>query len=103
MPMNPTNRLSFADGVCHGFGASAFVRGVEPGGDARQAADFAHILEAGRVLYLPQLTFELDGGERRFLSPHWLEGASKSLYLKARSEPCAARRLRDATGQTFRA
>jgi hypothetical protein len=47
-----------------------------------QAADFTQILEAGRVLYLPRLTFEFDGAERRFLSPHWLEGTSKSLYLK---------------------
>jgi len=35
---------------------------VTPG----QAADFAHILEAGRVLYLPQLTFELTAASAGF-------------------------------------
>jgi hypothetical protein len=47
-----------------------------------QAADFTQTLEAGRVLYLPLLNFDLDSGERRFLSPQWLEAGSKSLYLK---------------------
>jgi hypothetical protein len=59
-----------------------------------QAADFTQILEAGRVLYLPQLTFELDGGERRFLAPSWLEAGSKSLYLKGHE-----RNLRGAAAQ----
>ncbi len=46
-----------------------------------QAADFTQLLEAGRILFLPCLTFDLDGGERRYLSPHWLEGTTKNLYL----------------------
>lgn len=49
-----------------------------------QSSDFAQILEEGRVLYLPALRFELDNGERQFLSPEWLERNSKSLYLKGR-------------------
>ena len=48
----------------------------------------------GALLYLPQLTFELDGGERRFLSPNWLEAGSKSVYLKGQE-----RNLRGARGR----
>jgi hypothetical protein len=59
-----------------------------------QAADFAQLLEAGRVLYLPRLAFELDSGERRFLSQEWLDGGSKSLYLKGQD-----RSLRGAAAQ----
>ena len=31
VPINPTDHRSLADGVCHGFGADAFVRGMESG------------------------------------------------------------------------
>lgn len=55
-----------------------------PSISANQAAEFAHCLETGHVLFLPELRFELGNEERKFLSPQWLVGGSKSLYLKGR-------------------
>ena len=36
-------------------------------------------LEAGSVLYLPQLQFELAAGEQRFLSEQWSDGKAKNV------------------------
>jgi len=36
-------------------------------------------LEAGQILYMPDLRFELDASERRFLSPSYLNGKSKNI------------------------
>lgn len=36
-------------------------------------------LEAGRVVYLPRLKFELAAGEERFLSPRWSDGKAKNV------------------------
>ena len=44
------------------------------------AADATRELEAGRILFLPQLAFSLQEGERRFLSPQWLaRGKAKNI------------------------
>lgn len=53
------------------------------------ASPFADLLEEGGVLYLPELPFEVAPDEKRFLSPTWLDGSSKSVYLKGQD-----RRLR---------
>ncbi len=44
--------------------------------------DLAEHIEQGQVLFLPQLGFDLSEAERRFLSPDWLDGGSKSIYLR---------------------
>ena len=36
-------------------------------------------LEAGSVLYLPRLKFELAAREQRFLSPQWSDGKAKNV------------------------
>lgn len=50
-------------------------------------------LEAGRVLYLPHLRFEVRPDEQRFLSTQWSDGKSKNIYLRGRQ-----RALRGAAG-----
>ena len=55
-----------------------------PSVSAGESTEFAKTIEIGQVLYLPALRFELDHDERRYLSPQWLAGGSKSLYLKGR-------------------
>lgn len=55
-----------------------------PSVTAAEAAEYAQALEAGCVLYLPELRFDLDRGERKLLSPHWLDGRNKSIYLRGR-------------------
>jgi hypothetical protein len=42
-------------------------------------------LESGSVLFMPQLAFPLNAGERRFLSPQWLEGQAKNVSYDPRS------------------
>ena len=64
-----------------------------PVADAAVSAAAADALERGRVIHLPQLGFEVQPEERRFLSDAWLDGRSKSLYLRG-----AERRLRGARG-----
>lgn len=54
-----------------------------------QANELAEALEIGHVLFFPALAFEHDANERKYLSPQWLDGRSKSVYLKGRD-----RRLR---------
>lgn len=39
----------------------------------------AHALESGRILFFPNLRFELSNGERRFLSPKWSSGNAKNI------------------------
>ncbi len=45
-------------------------------------AKAADALETGRLLYAPQLPFELSEGERRFLSPDCLDGKSKNVSFR---------------------
>jgi hypothetical protein len=51
---------------------------------ARAAAEqhaLAHALEAGGVLVLPRMRFELRESERRFLSPDWSDRRAKNISL----------------------
>ena len=50
-------------------------------------------LEAGKVLFLPLLGFDIRPDERRFLSTRWSDGKSKNIYLRGKE-----RRLRGAAG-----
>ncbi|MBI2509682.1 MAG: Kdo hydroxylase family protein [Betaproteobacteria bacterium] len=50
-------------------------------------------LEHGRVLYLPQLRFDVRTDEMRYLSADWSDGKSKNIYLRG-----AERKLRGAKG-----
>ncbi len=43
------------------------------------AARATQDLEAGKVLFLPHLQFDLAAGEQRFLSPQWLDGKAKNV------------------------
>src|SRR5271169_4090821 len=54
-------------------------RGPFPPETVAKAAD---ALETGKLLYAPQLPFELSEGERRFLSPDCLDGKSKNLSFR---------------------
>ena len=60
---------------------------------AAQAAA-TEALEAGKVLYLPRLRFEVRPEEQRFLSTRWSDGKSKNIYLRGKE-----RRLRGAAGE----
>jgi len=42
----------------------------------------ADALETGKLLYAPQLPFQLSDGERRFLSPDCLDGKSKNVSFR---------------------
>ncbi len=46
-------------------------------------------LESGSVLFMPRLAFTLNDGERRFLSPQWLEGKAKNVSYDPRSAKIA--------------
>lgn len=39
------------------------------------------VIEAGGVIFLPQLGFKVDPSEERFLSPRWLNGTRKNIGL----------------------
>jgi hypothetical protein len=45
-------------------------------------ANAADALETGKLLYAPQLPFELSESERRFLSPDCLDGKSKNISFR---------------------
>ena len=47
--------------------------------DDAAAARATQDLEAGRLLFLPRLKFDLTAGELRFLSPQWLDGKAKNI------------------------
>ncbi|HTO48636.1 MAG TPA: Kdo hydroxylase family protein [Burkholderiales bacterium] len=65
----------------------------DPVADTAIRAAAIDALERGGVLHLPRLGFEVRPEERRFLSEEWLNGRSKSIYLRG-----AARRLHGARG-----
>jgi hypothetical protein len=48
-------------------------------------AKAANALEAGNLLYAPQLPFELSTSEQRFLSPDCLDGKSKNISFRPQS------------------
>ncbi len=48
-------------------------------------AKAADALETGKLLYAPQLPFELSESERRFLSPNCLDGKSKNVSFRPQS------------------
>lgn len=50
-------------------------------------------LEHGGVLFLPNLGFNLNADEERFLSPKWSDGKSKNIYLRGNE-----RQIRGAQG-----
>jgi len=45
-------------------------------GDQARAVE---ALEAGRLLYLPRLSFTIGDDERRFPSPQWSDGHAKNI------------------------
>jgi len=47
-----------------------------------QSAELAAHVEAGRVLWLPQLKFGVDAAEEKFLDPRWSNGADKNISLE---------------------
>ncbi len=49
------------------------------GADAQRAV--AHALEAGGVIALPRVRFEMSESERRFLSPQWSDAHAKNISL----------------------
>jgi hypothetical protein len=53
------------------------------------AAGAMRALESGSVLFMPRLEFALTEGERRFLSPQWLEGAAKNVSYDPRNAKIA--------------
>lgn len=53
------------------------------------AAAATRDLEAGNVLFLPQLSFALSAEEQRFLSPQWLAGSAKNVSYDPRSATLA--------------
>ncbi|MEO8441166.1 MAG: Kdo hydroxylase family protein [Betaproteobacteria bacterium] len=53
------------------------------------AAGAMRALESGAVLFMPHLNFTLTDGERRFLSPLWLEGAAKNVSYDPRAAKIA--------------
>ena len=53
---------------------------------APEVADSAaDALESGKILYAPQLPFELSPAERKFLSPDCLDGKSKNISFRPQS------------------
>jgi hypothetical protein len=68
--MDAVHSLSFADWT--------------PAPGVAEALEYTSLIEQGNVLYLPQLRFEFEHGEERFLTPDWLDGSSKSVYLKGK-------------------
>ena len=67
--------------------------------DQAAAARAARELEAGQVLFMPRLKFELTAGERRFLSPQWSDGKAKNVSY---DPPAAQIRHTSATGEDQR-
>ena len=57
-----------------------------PAASASQALEYTSLLEQGHVLHLPELRFALAAGEEKLLSPQWLDGSHKSLYLKGKDK-----------------
>ena len=53
--------------------------------DAAEAVRATCELEAGNVLFLPQLKFALDGGELRFLAPRWSDDKAKNVSYDPRA------------------
>ncbi len=47
-------------------------------------------LERGEVCSFPQLAFELDASERRFLDPRWADGKAKNVSLRWPARPAHA-------------
>src|SRR5262249_1111005 len=47
-----------------------------------QSTELAKTLESGMVLYLPDLHFDLDPIERKFLTPQWLSEGRKSIFVQ---------------------
>jgi hypothetical protein len=64
-----------------------------PAANGALQAAVTDALEAGKVLYLPRLRFELMPQEQRFLSTRWSDGKSKNIYLRGKE-----RKLRGAAG-----
>ncbi len=60
---------------------------------AEIVARAADSLEAGKLLYAPQLPFELSEAERRFLSPECLDGKSKNVSFRPSSGALKGTRL----------
>jgi 3-deoxy-D-manno-oct-2-ulosonic acid (Kdo) hydroxylase len=52
------------------------------------------VLETGKLLYAPELPFELTTGERRFLSPDYLDGKSKNVSYRPGSGALKGTRCR---------
>ena len=49
---------------------------------AETSRELAAQLEAGRVLFLPKMAFELVDCEKKFLDPRWSNGADKNISLE---------------------
>jgi hypothetical protein len=64
-----------------------------PALDVAAQAAATGALEAGKVLHLPRLAFEVRPDEQRFLSTRWSDGRSKNIYLRGKE-----RKLRGAVG-----
>ena len=55
---------------------AASFKGPFTSGQQQQATE---ALEAGRVVFLPQLTFPFTEEEKRFLTPNWSDGGAKNI------------------------
>ena len=66
---------------------NADVRQWAPQVPQERSAELAAHIEAGRVLWLPQLAFALEPGETRFLDERWSNGADKNISLAAAQAP----------------
>ncbi|HSB95965.1 MAG TPA: Kdo hydroxylase family protein [Spongiibacteraceae bacterium] len=53
-----------------------------PAIDADKQSEIVLALEQGKIIYLPQLTFQLAAAEQKFLSPRWLDGTRKNISLE---------------------
>jgi len=61
--------------------------------DAGTKAELRRELEQGAVLFFPQLRFQFEPGEERFLDSRWSDGKSKNINLRANDQA-----VRGATG-----
>ena len=59
-------------------------------------------LEAGRVLYFPNLQFKLSETETRFLDPIWSDGKSKNISLRGIDQPLQGASGSDSDVQALR-
>lgn len=57
------------------------VRDWHPSVEPAESERHAQVLEEGGVLVLPQLAFELERDERRFLDVRWSDGRAKNISL----------------------